>query len=547
MSWCPKCNEARESGIRFCPLCGVELDMDSSSLKSGDQCAPGAAAGKFDGTPLVAASDLVFTCPQCGRKFSGGTKFCPEDGTEVLSERALAEAMQNSGALPLSPAGLVQKKFSLLPDEKIILESRIAYYYEYSLSFKAGSTRLTQFRFVFCNNHSFLLPILLASAGGAFTTFLGYGSALGFFLLYFVVYGILIARKPTKITFQIPISQIKSITEKRFGLGSKYIFVTDAGFEYVIQFFYKLYAWESALRSLGINIQLLTKKGKPVKQDLGEAAAPATAGPTVNGTTATSPVGMGAGDLAGKRDWTPVLVLIAVMVIALGAGVYFWRTYQPAPPKPQEVKKPVEKPLAKTEIPKPESKLVKPKDPEELGGKLSSTDYFNKGRKAKNLQLKIHYYTKAIELYPKYVHAYNNRCIAHYLNKDYANALKDCTKAIEISPRYPVCYNTRGIIYYAEKEYEKALSDYNMAILLKKDYYSAYYNRGMVYVSLKNYGAALNDFSKVISLKPNYAKAYYERAKVYNLMGDNEQVLNDFNKARSLNPKLPDLNIKSPN
>ena len=319
--------------------------------------------------------------------------------------------------------------------------------------------------------------------------------------------------------------------------------MTDAGEQYVVQFT-KEKKWESALRSLGINIESLTKEGQPVDRDLGEAAAPETAGPTENETAATSPAGIGERGLARKLDWPPVLILIAVMVMALGAGVYLWRSYQPAPPKQQEVKTPIEKPPAKREIPKPETKPVKPEKPTP---QLSASGYFNKGLEAKDLQEQIFYYTKAIELYPNYVHAYNNRCIAYYLNKDYKNAFKDCNKAIELSPKYPNCYNTRGILYYGQKEYEKSLNDYNTAISLKKDYYSAYYNRGMVYVSLKNYEEARNDFNKAIFFKPDYAKAYYERAKLNNQTGDYEQALNDYKKARSLDPKLPDLNIKSPN
>ena len=326
----------------FCPECGGELNMDPSSLKRGDQCATGAAPGKFDGTPLVAASDLVFTCPQCGRKFSGGTKFCPEDGGEVLPEKSIGEDMPKSGTLPLSQEGLAQKRFSLLPDEKIKRETRFSYYHEYNALLKAGTICLTQCRLVFCNNHSFLFPILFAGVGGAYTSNSGYGSALGFFLFYFVAYAIFISRKPTKITFQIPISQIKSITKKKYGFGSKYTFLTDAGVQYVIQFIYKQNEWESALRSLGINIQSLTRKGKPVDMDLGEPAAPETAGPTENETAATSPVAIDARDLARKRDWAPVLILIAVMVIVLGAGVYYWGSYQATPPKQQEVKKPVD-------------------------------------------------------------------------------------------------------------------------------------------------------------------------------------------------------------
>jgi len=165
MPWCPKCNEVRESGLMFCPECGVELIMDPTGPKGGNQF-EATKSGRFDGTPLVASPKLVSTCPKCGRKFEDGTKFCPEDGGEVLPEKSIGADMPKSGTLPLSKEGIAQKRFSLLPDEKIIIEGRFTYYYESSFLAKGGNTYLTQFRLVFCNNHSILFPILFAGVGG---------------------------------------------------------------------------------------------------------------------------------------------------------------------------------------------------------------------------------------------------------------------------------------------------------------------------------------------------------------------------------------------
>lgn len=263
MACCPKCNEVRESGIMFCPACGVELIMDPTCPKCGNKFEDGTKSCKLDGTNLVAANKLIPTCPKCGRKFEDGTEFCPEDGGEVLPETLIEEEMQKTGAMPLFQEGLAQTKFSLLPDEKIIIEGRFTYYYKFNSLVKGGTTYLTQFRLVFCNNHSILFPALFAVVGGFLTTISGYKSELWFLLYYLVAYAICIARKATKITFQIPISQIRSINRKKYGFGSKYTVLTDAGVQYVVQFI-KENKWKSALRSLGINIQSLTKEGKPV-------------------------------------------------------------------------------------------------------------------------------------------------------------------------------------------------------------------------------------------------------------------------------------------
>lgn len=493
MPWCPKCNEVRESGLMFCPDCGAELIRE-------------------------------LTCPQCGRQYRDGTKFCPEDGAEVLPETVAGAEGPEPAAPPPTPEGPLPQKFSLLPGEKILMASRFTYYYKSGALLRGGATYLTQNRLIFCNNHSILFPPVFAGVASFLTAISGikYKSELWFFLYYFVAYAICLARKPTKITFQVPVARIKSITRKKYGLGAKYTVWTEAGLSYVLQFTRER-PWQSAFALLGINLEGVTPAGKPAATDGGAAAAPEAAAP---------PAAVG----ARKPDWTPTVVLLTVLAVALGTGLYLWRSYQPAPPKP---------PVAK-----PEGKPVAPPTaarPAEPAPQLSALDYFNQAMATKDLSQQILYYTKAIELDPNYIHAYNNRGIAYYLNKDYNNALKDTSKAIELNPQYPFCYNTRGILYYAKKEYTKALSDYNTAISLKKEFHSAYYNRGMVYLSLKKYREALNDFNQTIALKPDYAKAYHQRAQLYNREGNYEQARQDYDKAKSLNPKLPDLVIKRPN
>ena len=56
-------------------------------------------------------------------------------------------------------------------------------------------------------------------------------------------------------------------------------------------------------------------------------------------------------------------------------------------------------------------------------------------------------YTRAIELDPNSVNAYNYRGIAYYRMHDYPRAVKDFTEAVRIDPRYAIAYNNRGLAY----------------------------------------------------------------------------------------------------
>ena len=114
-------------------------------------------------------------------------------------------------------------------------------------------------------------------------------------------------------------------------------------------------------------------------------------------------------------------------------------------------------------------------------------------------------YNKAIELDPKYVHAYNNRGRAYADNKkDYDRAITDYNKAIELDPKYVHAYNNRGRVYaYNKKDYDRAITDYNRVIELDPKYVHAYNNRGSAYESKKDTNRAIADYHKALALDPN--------------------------------------------
>ena len=426
--------------------------------------------------------------------------------------------------MPLCQEGLAQTKFSLLPDEKIIIEGRFTYYYKFIFLIKGGNTYLTQYRLVFCNNHSILFPVLLASVGGFLTTILGYKSELWFLLFYIVAYAIFIARKATKITFQIPISQIKSINRKKYGFGSKYTILTDAGGQYVIQFTQEN-KWKIALRSLGINPD------------------PA-AGPAPNEDQAA---GLAEQAMARGSDWKPLAVLVVVLLVVV--GFVLWRHLPSGKSGKETAATPtVKTPAATATVPKtsvPKASTSAPDQPKTpapaqpppiVKSPSTAAEYLQLGMNEKDPQKKIALYNKAIELDPKQAMAFNNRGFAYYTKKDYDQALKDYDQAIALKPDFALAYNNRGDAYYQRKEYDRAQADYGKAIGLKPDYDLAYYNRGLTYHEQKNYDQAINDFNKAISLKANFAAAYNSRGNAFFRKREFDLAINDYTKAVEVSP-----------
>jgi|GEM_PF-1974771 len=80
----------------------------------------------------------------------------------------------------------------------------------------------------------------------------------------------------------------------------------------------------------------------------------------------------------------------------------------------------------------------------------------------------INYYTRAIELNPRYAEAYNNRAYTYMVMRNYAAALPDLDMAIQIRPSYVNALMNRGDIYnyYYNIDRARAIADYDHVIAI---------------------------------------------------------------------------------
>src|SRR5262249_40784773 len=90
-------------------------------------------------------------------------------------------------------------------------------------------------------------------------------------------------------------------------------------------------------------------------------------------------------------------------------------------------------------------------------------------------------YTKAIDLDPKFAHAYNNRGNAYDAKGDHDRPFADYNKAIDLDPKFAIAYYNRGVAYTAKGDHDRAIADYSRAIDLDLKYATAYNNRGRAY------------------------------------------------------------------
>ena len=159
------------------------------------------------------------------------------------------------------------------------------------------------------------------------------------------------------------------------------------------------------------------------------------------------------------------------------------------------------------------------------------------------LDMAIEAYSRAIDLNPGKVSAYNNRGITYADKGDFDQAIRDYNTAIQLNPelaKHPELakpYSNRGIAYYEKGDFDQAIRDYNTAMELDPEYASAYINRGNAYYKKGDFDQAIRDCNTAMELDPEYANAYINRGNAYAARGDCDTAIRDYNMAIQLNPE----------
>jgi tetratricopeptide (TPR) repeat protein len=170
---------------------------------------------------------------------------------------------------------------------------------------------------------------------------------------------------------------------------------------------------------------------------------------------------------------------------------------------------------------------------------LSASEWLEKGLKA-NFNLKIEYFTKAIELNPQYVEAYIIRGFTYWRLAEVDKAIQDCNRGIELNPQYAYGYFVRGTVNEWQGKHDTAIQDYNRAIELNPQYVEAYSARGWAYGAVGKFDMVVRDYTIAIKLKPQNprnATFYSYRGNAYRNLGEDDKAIQDFNRAIMLDPQ----------
>lgn len=84
---------------------------------------------------------------------------------------------------------------------------------------------------------------------------------------------------------------------------------------------------------------------------------------------------------------------------------------------------------------------------------MAAFEAYARGNALPTADERIHWYSKAIQLDPDYVLAYNARGLAYREKGDYDSAIADHRKAIELDPRCAHAYNSLALAYWSKGDH----------------------------------------------------------------------------------------------
>jgi len=153
--------------------------------------------------------------------------------------------------------------------------------------------------------------------------------------------------------------------------------------------------------------------------------------------------------------------------------------------------------------------------------------------------MKINYFTRAIELNPAFSAAYEERGMLYYFQEHYNKMIRDFLKVTKLSPDNANGYTMLGVAFLKKKDYDSAVSNLTRAIELKPNLAEVYGYRAEAYRIKGMLDLSVQDATRTIEIggsKRTIGKAYSTRAKAYRELGENERAEADLQKAVNLDP-----------
>ena len=170
----------------------------------------------------------------------------------------------------------------------------------------------------------------------------------------------------------------------------------------------------------------------------------------------------------------------------------------------------------------------------------SAMDYFNMGMKTSLAYKKIRYFTKALELNPRFAPAYEERGLNYYFQEKYDKVVQDFTHYIHLVPNKADAFRMLGMGYLKIGNYPKAIINFDKAVKLKSETADVLSYRAEAFRLNGQPKEAIKDAGRAIALESDeriLSDAYRTRGKAYQALGQEKLATADFNKAMDIDPR----------
>lgn len=148
-----------------------------------------------------------------------------------------------------------------------------------------------------------------------------------------------------------------------------------------------------------------------------------------------------------------------------------------------------------------------------------AVEFYSRGVKSNLAYKKVEYFTRAIQLNPTLIEAYEKRAMHYFLQWQLDKAIKDYNRVIALKPNDVNAYLMRGLAYF-KQDYGEGFS----AELKNLKFHLSNRESPDFSDSLER---AIDDFSHAIELNPQLASAYSYRAMAYRIKGMTEEAFRD--------------------
>lgn len=171
----------------------------------------------------------------------------------------------------------------------------------------------------------------------------------------------------------------------------------------------------------------------------------------------------------------------------------------------------------------------------------SAMEYFNLGMQSSMAYKKIEYFTKALELNPRFAPAYEKRGLFYFFQEKYDKVIEDLTRFIRLAPDKADAYRMLAIAYLKVENYDKAIVSFDTAIQLEPEMAAAFSYRAEALRLNGKPIEAIQDASTGIELNGDaqtMSDAYKTRGRAYQEIGEESLADDDFKKSVELDPRL---------